>query len=103
SQNALLDLVLIHSTMLSIFFWTMHYQYILWLYPWAIFNSIDKGKKELSIPILLTIAFPFRYREYNLPNTSIPFVPGNIILFITGALILYWTLTQWKSRSINDR
>ncbi|MHA2029541.1 MAG: hypothetical protein ACW99Q_09130 [Candidatus Kariarchaeaceae archaeon] len=94
-EEKLFSVILVQITLLSIFFWSMHSQFLLWSLPWAIFFVI-KEKKYYPIPAIIVISYILRKITYNAITVGILDFPADIMLIIVGAIMIYEALKDLR-------
>lgn len=56
-ESIIIDVMTLQMTFLSIFFISIHSQFLLWLLPWLIFWGMIKGRNASLLPIFLIIGY----------------------------------------------
>jgi 4-amino-4-deoxy-L-arabinose transferase-like glycosyltransferase len=92
SEDKILNLILVHITLLSIFFWSIHSQFVLWLLPWALLWSFKKGGRVRWSPLVLALGFLLRKISYGNISQTIFDYPGDFLLICCGVYYIYSVL-----------
>jgi 4-amino-4-deoxy-L-arabinose transferase-like glycosyltransferase len=100
NEEKLFSVILIQITLLSIFFWSMHSQFLLWSLPWTIFFVIKEGR-YYSIPPIIVVSYILRKITFNAITVGILDFPADIALIIVGSIMIYESLKDLGFRD-ND-
>ena len=97
TNDEMWNVVTLQMTLLTIFYYDIHFHFMLWLFPWIIWWELRRGGRPNTFIILSAIYF-FRFMEHTLLDQQ---KLSELALGLTGLSILVRLLTDMKTLNFN--